>query len=88
MATETIEVWEDGVLVDSKTGTVPDPDARKRRARLAVDTGLAQLTTAAKDWASLTATERTAAQLVAVKLVVLLARMVLGRFDTDDQPDT
>lgn len=85
---ETLEVWENGTLIDSATGTVPDGDARRVRARRAVDSRLSALTTAANNWGTLTATQRTDAMLLAVKTVVLLARLVLARFDTDDQPDT
>lgn len=85
---ETLEVWENGELVSSGTDTVPDGDARRSRARRAVDSRLATLTTAVNSWGSLTAAQRTDAQLLAIKTVVLLARIVLARFDTDDQPDT
>lgn len=81
-----IETYKDGKVISTRTVEIPAEQDREDRLRARVDGQLADLKTAVNGWDGLTAAQRTAATKQALRVVLALSRLVLRRFDADDEP--
>lgn len=82
MPQRTFQEFKDGVLIRSGTYEISQESVNADSVREKMEGAIDTLTDAVRNWATLTAAQRTAASRLCIVVVIRLVRFVLNRYDS------